>query len=113
VIKFLAVLATKVFCYNYVSSPPPHDSSTVGDPIIKWCRETAVFMVYDNPVPLRRGLITERIKHRPCNRKIAGSIPVSGHSATPFTKEFNLTMLTMVALATTTAVLRATWDKHS
>jgi len=40
-------------------------------------------------------------------------IPVSGRFATPFSKEFNLTMLTMVALATATAALRAAWDKIS
>jgi len=39
----------------------------------------------------------------PCNRKISGSIPVYGRFATPFSKEFNLTTLTMVALATATA----------
>jgi len=40
---------------------------------------------------------------------IAGSIPVYGRFATRFSKEFNLTMLTMamVALATVTVVLRA------
>jgi len=36
-----------------------------------------------------------------------------GHFATPFSKEFNLAMLTMVTLASGTAALRAAWDKHS
>jgi len=45
-----------------------------------------------------------------CNRKIAGSIPFFGHSVTPFSKEFNLAMLTIVGLATNTAALRAAWD---
>jgi len=41
-----------------------------------------------------------------CNRKIVGSIPVYGRFATPFSKELNLTMLTMVALATASAAWR-------
>jgi len=49
---------------------------------------------------------------QPCNRMIAGSqsSDCNGRSAIPFSKEFNLTMVTMVALAT---ALRAAWDKIS
>jgi len=47
-----------------------------------------------------QGLVAERIRRQPCNRKIAGSIPVYGRYATPFRKEFTLTMLAMVTLPT-------------
>jgi len=43
--------------------------------------------------------VTERVRHWPCNRKIAGSIPIHSHFATPFSKEFDLTMLTKAAIA--------------
>jgi len=52
-----------------------------------------------------QGLVTERIRRQPCNRKIAGSIPVYGRFATSFSKEFNLTMQTMVPLATIASCL--------
>jgi len=58
-----------------------------------------------------QGSVAESI--RPCNRTIASSIPVYGRFATPFSKEFYLTILTMVTLATATAALRAVWDKVS
>jgi len=50
------------------------------------------------------------------SRKIAALNPVYGRFATPFSKEFNLTiayysLLTIVALATATAALRAAWEK--
>jgi len=54
---------------------------------------------------MSRGLVAERIRRLPCNRKIACSIPVCGLFAVPFSKEFNLIMLTMVALATATVSL--------
>jgi len=60
-----------------------------------------------------QGLVAERIWRQPCNCKIAGLIPVHGHFATTFSKEFNLTMLTMFAQAAATAALRAAWDKIS
>jgi len=47
-----------------------------------------------------KSLVAERIRCLPCNGKIASSISVRGHFATPFSKQFNLTMLTMFALAT-------------
>jgi len=43
-----------------------------------------------------QGLVAEWIRRQPSNRKIAGSIPVYGRFDTPFSEEFNLTMLTIV-----------------
>jgi len=50
-----------------------------------------------------QSFVAERIRCLPCNRKIASSILVRGHFATSFSKEFNLTMLAMVALVAATA----------
>jgi len=60
-----------------------------------------------------QGIVAERIRRLRCNREIVGSIPVYGRFVTPFSKEFNLTMLTMVALATAMVPLRAAWDRIS
>jgi len=57
--------------------------------------------------PPSLGLVAEKIRSLPYNRKIAGSIPVHGHFATPLSKVFNLAMLSMVALATAMVALRA------
>jgi len=45
-----------------------------------------------------------------CNQKIAGAILVYGRFATPFCKEFKLTMRTIVAQ---TVALLAAWGKIS
>jgi len=45
--------------------------------------------------------LAENIGFQPCNRKIAGYIHVQSHFATPFSKEFNLAMLTVAAIAPT------------
>jgi len=43
-------------------------------------------------------LMAEKIMCKACNLKIAGSIQVHGHLATPFSKEFNLAMLTVAEM---------------
>jgi len=45
-------------------------------------------------------LVAEWIRRQPCNRKIVDLIPVYGRFATPFSKEFNLAMLTTVHAST-------------
>jgi len=45
-----------------------------------------------------QGLVAEHMKYRLRNRNIAGSIPVQGHFSTPFSKDFNLAVLTMTAI---------------
>jgi len=52
--------------------------------------------MYMTPYP--QVLVAERVRHQPCIRRIAGSFPVHGHFATPFSKEFNL--LTRAVIAT-------------
>jgi len=47
-----------------------------------------------------QGLVAEGIRRQPCNRKIVGWIPVYGRCATLFSKEFDLTMLTIVHAST-------------
>jgi len=55
--------------------------------------------VYIRPMTTMQ-LVAEWIRRQPCNRKIVGSIPVYGRFATPFSKEFNLTMLKIVHAST-------------
>jgi len=58
-------------------------------------------------------LVAERIRCQPYIRKIAGSIPIHVHFATPISKVFDLTMLTVAAIAPPMMAWRAVWVKIS
>jgi len=55
------------------------------------------YYIFEHPSTQSR-LVAERIRRRPGNQTIAGLIPVYSHFATPFSKEFNLAMLTVAAI---------------